>query len=65
MRTTEGASPTVHAGATVFTILGFAGLYFVLGVLFLGLVSQEISHGPRAPTATPAPAEPPAPVRLG
>ncbi len=47
IRTSEGGSPTVHAGATVFTILGFAGLYFVLGVLFLALVATEIGHGPR------------------
>ncbi len=48
MRTSEGGSPTVHAGATVFTLLGFAGLYFVLGVLFLALVALEIGHGPSA-----------------
>ncbi|MBI2409171.1 MAG: cytochrome ubiquinol oxidase subunit I [Gemmatimonadetes bacterium] len=47
MRTAEGGSPTVHSGATVFTLLGFAGLYFVLGVTFLALVAVEIGHGPR------------------
>jgi len=47
MRTVEGASPTVHGGTVLFTTLGFAGLYLVLGVLFLGLVAREISHGPR------------------
>ena len=47
MRTADGGSPTVHAGETLFTTLGFAGLYFVLGVLFLGLVAKEVSHGPR------------------
>ena len=31
MRTADGASPTVHGGTTLFTLLGFAGLYFVLG----------------------------------
>ena len=46
MRTAEGGSPTVHAGATLFTTLGFAGLYFVLGVLFLALVARDIGHGP-------------------
>jgi cytochrome bd ubiquinol oxidase subunit I len=46
MRTAEGGSPTVHAGETLFTTLGFAGLYFVLGVLFLGLVARVGSHGP-------------------
>jgi len=48
MRTAEGGSPTVHAGTTLFTLLGFAGLYLVLGVLFLALVAKEIGHGPRA-----------------
>jgi len=47
MRTAEGASPTVHGGTTLFTTLGFAGIYFVLGVLFLFLVAKEIGHGPR------------------
>ena len=44
----EGASPTVHSGTTLFTTLGFAGLYFVLGVLFLLLVMKEIARGPDA-----------------
>jgi len=48
MRTAEGASPTVHGGTVLFTTLGFAGLYFVLGVVFLALIAREISHGPRA-----------------
>jgi len=47
MRTAEGGSPTVHGGATLFTTLGFAGLYLVLGLLFLSLVMREVSHGPR------------------
>jgi cytochrome d ubiquinol oxidase subunit I len=48
MRTAEGGSPTVHGGATLFTLLGFAGLYFVLGLLFLSLVGREVAHGPPA-----------------
>ncbi len=48
MRTAEGGSPTVHGGMTLFTTLGFAGLYFVLGLLFLSLVLREVGHGPRA-----------------
>jgi cytochrome d ubiquinol oxidase subunit I len=46
LRTADGGSPTVHPGATLFTTLGFAGLYFVLGVLFLALVAREVEHGP-------------------
>jgi cytochrome d ubiquinol oxidase subunit I len=45
-RTVEGTSRLVHPGQTVFTTLGFAGLYFVLGLLFLFLVGREIDHGP-------------------
>jgi cytochrome d ubiquinol oxidase subunit I len=48
MRTAEGASSMVHAGQTVFTTLGFAGLYFVLGLLFCFLIGREIAHGPVA-----------------
>jgi cytochrome d ubiquinol oxidase subunit I len=45
-RTAQGASPTVHAGTTLFTLIGFCGLYALLSVLFLFLVSREIAHGP-------------------
>jgi cytochrome d ubiquinol oxidase subunit I len=47
MRTASGASPTVAAGETVFTLIGFAGMYFLLGVLFLYLVLREIAIGPK------------------
>ena len=50
MRTADGASPHVHSGTALFTLIGFTGLYFVLGVLFLFLVGREIAHGPRRPT---------------
>jgi cytochrome d ubiquinol oxidase subunit I len=45
-RTSEGYSEVVSSGDIVFTLIGFVGLYFVLGLLFLGLVGREISHGP-------------------
>jgi cytochrome d ubiquinol oxidase subunit I len=51
MRTAEGVSPTVHGGAALFTSLGFAGLYLVLGLLFVALVLREVAHG--APPAAP------------
>jgi cytochrome d ubiquinol oxidase subunit I len=46
LRTSQGASPSVHSGTVLFTLIGFAGLYFVLGLLFLFLVGREIAHGP-------------------
>ncbi len=48
MRTAEGSSPQVSAGNGLFTLIGFMGLYLVLGVLFLFLISREIEHGPEA-----------------
>jgi cytochrome d ubiquinol oxidase subunit I len=47
LRTAEGGSPTVHSGAVIFTTLGFAGLYMVLGIVYLGLVAHEVQRGPR------------------
>lgn len=46
MRVSEGASPTVSAGNTLFTLLGFIGLYLLLGLLFLLLVGKIIYKGP-------------------
>lgn len=51
LRTEAGGSPAVHAGNVVFTTIGFTGLYFVMGLVFLYLVGREIGHGP-----APAPA---------
>jgi cytochrome d ubiquinol oxidase subunit I len=47
MRTADGYSKTVSAGNGVFTLLGFMGMYTVLGILFLFLVRREIEHGIR------------------
>ena len=55
-RTAQGASPTVHSGTVLFTLMGFCGLYLALGVLFLYLIGREIAHGP-------GPLTPPARVR--
>lgn len=46
MRTSEGISPTVSSGNTLFTLLGFVGLYLLLGMLFLILVGKIIYKGP-------------------
>jgi cytochrome d ubiquinol oxidase subunit I len=45
-RTGDGYSKVVSSGDTVFTLIGFVGLYFVLGLLFLVLVGREIRLGP-------------------
>jgi cytochrome d ubiquinol oxidase subunit I len=45
-RTSEGYSHVVSNGDVVFTLIGFTGLYFVLGLLFLYMVGREIYQGP-------------------
>ncbi|MGB0064169.1 MAG: cytochrome ubiquinol oxidase subunit I [Terracidiphilus sp.] len=46
MRTSEGFSQTVSASNGLFTLMGFMGLYMLLGLLFTVLVYREISTGP-------------------
>ena len=48
MRTVDGTSLNVSAGNALFTLLGFLGMYFVVGVLFLFLVIKTINQGPEA-----------------
>jgi cytochrome d ubiquinol oxidase subunit I len=45
-RTQAGFSEEVHSGTVLFTLIGIAGMYFVLGLLYLYLVGREIAHGP-------------------
>ncbi|MEW6543107.1 MAG: cytochrome ubiquinol oxidase subunit I [Nitrospirota bacterium] len=60
MRTAEGASPLVHSGNALFTLIGFLGLYLLLGLLFLFLVAETVRQGP-AP-AEREPSRPAAPI---
>jgi cytochrome d ubiquinol oxidase subunit I len=53
MRTAAGPSPRVSAGNSLFTLLGFMGMYGLLAILFLFLVYREIEHGPE-PAEVPA-----------
>ena len=63
LKTADGASPTVAGGEVLFTLIGFLGMYFILGVLFIYLTLREIAVGPAprrrmvvAPGASEAPA---------
>jgi cytochrome bd ubiquinol oxidase subunit I len=46
MRTADASSQQVNQGDVVFTTLGFAGLYLLLGVLFVVHVLKDIDRGP-------------------
>jgi cytochrome d ubiquinol oxidase subunit I len=50
LRTADGSSSLVSAGNALFTLLGFAGMYALLTVLGLFLVSREIVRGPEHET---------------
>ncbi|HVW83849.1 MAG TPA: cytochrome ubiquinol oxidase subunit I [Bryobacteraceae bacterium] len=55
MRTSQGTSPLVSEGNAIFTLLGFMGMYSLLGTLFLFLIWREVEQGPaRAELEQPA-----------
>jgi len=51
LKTADGVSPTVSSGNTLFTLLGFVGIYILLGFLFLLLVGKVIHEGPKPLTS--------------
>ncbi len=53
LRTADGASPLVHSGNTLFTLLGFMGLYLLMGVLFIFLFVETVWRGPEATSEHP------------
>jgi cytochrome d ubiquinol oxidase subunit I len=46
MKTADGISPVVSAGNSLFTLIGFIGLYLLLGMLALILVGKLVYTGP-------------------
>jgi len=52
MRTPAGFSPYVSSANTLFSLIGFMGMYAVLSILFLFLVYREIEAGPAHEAAT-------------
>ena len=46
LRTSAGSSTSVHSGNVIFTILGFAGMYVALFMIFLYMILREVEHGP-------------------
>ena len=51
-RTPEGVSPLVSSGSVLFTLIGFAGMYLVMGLLYILLMVREVAHGPEAEAET-------------
>ncbi len=47
MRTGVANSPTVGSGETIFTLMGFLGMYCILGMLVVYLVLRAIATGPQ------------------
>ena len=45
-RTSEGVSPLVSSGSVLFTLIGFAGMYLIMGLLYIVLMVREVDHGP-------------------
>jgi cytochrome d ubiquinol oxidase subunit I len=56
LTTAAGVSRQVSAGNALFTLLGFAGMYALLSILFLFLVGREIARGPQHEPERAAPA---------
>ncbi|MDQ3855015.1 MAG: cytochrome ubiquinol oxidase subunit I [Chloroflexota bacterium] len=48
LRTNDGASPNLSSGNVLFTLLGFMGMYAVMGMLYVVLMVQEATHGPES-----------------
>jgi cytochrome d ubiquinol oxidase subunit I len=46
LRTPQGYSSNVNAANSLFTLLGYMGLYLLLGILFIFIMQREIGHGP-------------------
>ncbi len=40
-RTADATSPNVSSGMAIFTLLGFMGLYALLGILYLALFARS------------------------
>ena len=57
MRTVDGSSPLLSTGNILFTLLGFAGIYLLLGLLYVLLLTFEALRGPTALEAQATPEE--------
>ena len=56
IRTSQGYSKYVGAGNSLFTLLGFMGIYTVLSILFIVLIYRIVQDGPDSVAIPSAPA---------
>jgi cytochrome d ubiquinol oxidase subunit I len=52
IRTSDGYSTHIGAGTSLFSLLGFLGMYTVLSILWILLVYNIIDKGPQSTTET-------------
>jgi cytochrome d ubiquinol oxidase subunit I len=48
LRTTQGVTTTLSDGNVLFTLLGFMGMYLLLGIIYVLLMTFEAITGPTA-----------------
>jgi cytochrome bd ubiquinol oxidase subunit I len=53
LRTISGSSPVLSSGNVLFTLIGFAGMYVLLGLFYVVLVVYEALRGPVQPEEGP------------
>jgi len=58
LRTADGSSINLSAGNILFTLIGFAGMYLLLGLLYVVLVMTEALRGPIEEVASQPPQAP-------
>jgi cytochrome bd ubiquinol oxidase subunit I len=49
LRTADGVSPLLSPGNVLFSLIGFAGMYALMSMLWLVLMLQEVARGPDQP----------------
>jgi cytochrome d ubiquinol oxidase subunit I len=65
LRTEDGVSPLLSSGTVLFTLIGFAGIYMIMGLLYMVLMVREVANGPddeeeEEPPGSPEPEPEPA-----
>ena len=46
LRTSQGASPLLTPGNVLFSLIGFAGMYTLISIVWLVVMFQEVARGP-------------------